>query len=195
MDTHRSKGMKPLHPGNSKHHLFTYHEVRARLVEIHGKPKTEADHEWLHAEIRRFRAAMPLYGLCEEFHRTIHKEPTPIAYTDVSYAVGDEVCGWCFVIILPNGAIIGPKIGTSLMKKGQNAEEIPKEKVRRAATHLGINDLIIRTDHVNRGKPDEVRCNKMDPWHIVCHFASKFRRTKSNLNRKCPKKRKQKSKN
>jgi hypothetical protein len=69
--------MKPLCPGISKHHLFTYHEVRERLVQIHGKPKTDQDHAWLHTEIKKFRAAMPLYGLCEEFHAEIHKITNP----------------------------------------------------------------------------------------------------------------------
>lgn len=65
--------MKILHPGNSKHHLFTWEEVRDRLIEVFGEPKTDQDHEWLHGEIKRFRAAMPLYGLSEAAHKEIHK--------------------------------------------------------------------------------------------------------------------------
>lgn len=65
--------MKLQHPGRSKHHLFTYHEVRARLVEIFGLPATDADHCWLHREIIRFRKAMPLYGLDPAFHQKIHE--------------------------------------------------------------------------------------------------------------------------
>ena len=65
--------MKILNPGNSKHHLFSYHEVRKRLIEIYGKPKNDEDHIFLQNEVIAFRKRMKLYGLLEDFHKEIHK--------------------------------------------------------------------------------------------------------------------------
>lgn len=66
--------MKIKKQGPSKHHLFTYHEVRARLVEVFGQPVSDEDHRFLHKEIRKFRNKMPLYGLSYDRHKEIHSQ-------------------------------------------------------------------------------------------------------------------------
>jgi len=58
----------------SKHHLFTYYEVRKKLTQIWGEPITEEDHQKIHAEIKRVRKIMPLYEINDELHKKIHKE-------------------------------------------------------------------------------------------------------------------------
>lgn len=64
--------MELLKPGKSRHHLFSYPEIRAKLVELHGNPVTDEDHKWLHREVRRIHSKMPIYRLDAEFHRAIH---------------------------------------------------------------------------------------------------------------------------
>lgn len=58
---------------NSSHHLFTYHEVRKKLVQVFGYPNTEKDHEKLHKEIKRVQRMMPKYKITVEHHANIHK--------------------------------------------------------------------------------------------------------------------------
>lgn len=58
----------------SKHHLFTYYEVRKKLVQIWGEPQSSEDHEKLHNEIKCIRKIMPIYEIDNELHIKIHKE-------------------------------------------------------------------------------------------------------------------------
>ena len=57
----------------SKHHLFTYHEIRIKLVEILGEPKTDAEHFALHKEIKRVRKLIPIYKIDDDLHKKIHE--------------------------------------------------------------------------------------------------------------------------
>lgn len=56
------------------HHLFTYYEVRRKLVQVFGQPKTQDEHDFLHKEIKRVRAIMPKYKVSHEKHVEIHKQ-------------------------------------------------------------------------------------------------------------------------
>lgn len=58
----------------SKHHLFTYYDIRARLVEIFGKPITEKDHEVLTRTAKRLHKKSPFIMLDDEVHKNIHRK-------------------------------------------------------------------------------------------------------------------------
>ena len=64
--------MQLLEPGNSRHHLFTYHDIRAKLVEVYGEPVTDDDHQWLQKETRRLWKQSPTVMLDSDFHRQLH---------------------------------------------------------------------------------------------------------------------------
>lgn len=57
----------------TKHHLFSHYQVRKALVSVFGEPKTEEEHNRLHAEMRKVRKAMPTYDLNEEQHKRLHE--------------------------------------------------------------------------------------------------------------------------
>ncbi|MCK4814918.1 hypothetical protein KA005_04035 [bacterium] len=65
--------MEIKHPGNSRHHLFSYYEIRDKLIEIFGEPKTDEEHIFIQKKTTKIRSRMPLYGLSDEFHQEIHK--------------------------------------------------------------------------------------------------------------------------
>jgi len=67
--------MKASEPEKSQHHLFTYHEVRQKLVQVFGEPITDQEHRQLHKEIFRVRKLMPKYLIDHELHKRIHKPP------------------------------------------------------------------------------------------------------------------------
>lgn len=95
---------------------------------------------------------------------------TLTAYTDVSYIRWCKMLGWAYVVIMPDGEIIGPVKGTKQieMLRGEPCfEQLPKDIVRRRFAEFTIKFL---TDHPDSGG---VWCDKRDPWHMVCHWASK----------------------
>jgi protoporphyrinogen oxidase len=57
----------------SKHHLFTYHEIRKKLIQVLGEPVTNEDHVKLQAEIRKVHKKMPVYLIDHDKHMAIHK--------------------------------------------------------------------------------------------------------------------------
>ena len=61
-------------PGCSKHHLFTYHEIKARLVEVFGDPQCDSDHEFLQDKVKLFHGKMETYGLSFAAHEAIHNQ-------------------------------------------------------------------------------------------------------------------------
>jgi len=65
--------MNLLKPGNSKHHLFTYPEIRAKLVQVYGQPFSDDDHVWLQKETRRLHRQMPTVMIDEDFHKQLHR--------------------------------------------------------------------------------------------------------------------------
>lgn len=62
----------------SDHHLFTMPEIRAKLVQIFGEPKTDEEHRRLHHEMRKCHSQMPVYTIDHKLHERIHRdEPAP----------------------------------------------------------------------------------------------------------------------
>lgn len=61
-------------PLKSNHHLFSCPEIRAKLVEIFGEPKSDEDHRRLHAEVGKCWRAMPQYLIDHELHKKIHSK-------------------------------------------------------------------------------------------------------------------------
>lgn len=59
-------------PEKSKHHLFTCGEIRAKLVQIFGKPVSDEDHLRLHREISKCWRQMPIYLIDHQLHKKIH---------------------------------------------------------------------------------------------------------------------------
>ncbi len=43
----------------NNHHLFTYHQIKAELIKICGKPKGEPQHRLLHKTIKSIWRKMP----------------------------------------------------------------------------------------------------------------------------------------
>jgi hypothetical protein len=103
-------------------------------------------------------------------------------YTDVSGTADNNTVSWCWIAILPNKEVLGPRTGRTLNNSGnkKHAEEIPKEKARKAMQNMGF-ELQILTDHPNHQKADEKTCDKRDPWHLVCHHAANACRLKGIL--------------
>ena len=64
--------MNLLAPGNSRHHLFTYHEIRAKLVAVYGTPVTDDDHRWLQKETRRIHRKTETVMIDAEFHQGLN---------------------------------------------------------------------------------------------------------------------------
>jgi len=60
--------------GNSKHHLFSYYEVKAKIVELFGRPKTEKEHEKLHWRIQKCMAQIPVFVILKKQHEKLHKK-------------------------------------------------------------------------------------------------------------------------
>jgi len=59
-------------PLESNHHLFTCGEIRKKLVQIFGEPKTDEDHRRLHAEVGKCWRRMPQYKISHKLHKRIH---------------------------------------------------------------------------------------------------------------------------
>lgn len=57
---------------NNKHHLFSRREIRAKLIEILGDPKSDADLNYLKNEINWAHKLIPRYKISKESHRLIH---------------------------------------------------------------------------------------------------------------------------
>lgn len=66
--------MRIKNPGNSRHHLFTYLEVKQRLIDVFGIPDTDEEHIFMQREVVKFRKNMKLYAISEEYHRSLHKK-------------------------------------------------------------------------------------------------------------------------
>ena len=60
--------------GNSKHHLFNFHEVRKQLTKLFGNPKTKEEHDILHDRCKKVMDKMPCFMLDEENHKEYHKK-------------------------------------------------------------------------------------------------------------------------
>lgn len=69
----------------NKHHLFTYYEVRDKLVQMWGKPKTDKEHDKIHKEIKRVRKIMPTYLVDIEHHARIHSQEVKGRFLDGVY--------------------------------------------------------------------------------------------------------------
>ncbi len=69
--------MKPIESGNSKHHLFSYYEIKKNLIKVFGEPKNSEEHLFLHKEIKRIQKIIPQYALSDKLHKEIHKNDCP----------------------------------------------------------------------------------------------------------------------
>ena len=58
----------------TKHHLFTKRDVRAKLIEIMGAPKTDIEHTYLSQEVKWAWGMMPKYKIDDVRHRLIHSK-------------------------------------------------------------------------------------------------------------------------
>lgn len=58
----------------TKHHIFTYTEVRHALVDILGEPETEEQHRHIQKEAMKIWKRLPLYELELEDHKNVHKK-------------------------------------------------------------------------------------------------------------------------
>jgi hypothetical protein len=56
-----------------RHHLFSTTEIRIRLMEIFGEPKTKEEKRFLKLETRKVHRGMPVYKLKRSTHEAIHK--------------------------------------------------------------------------------------------------------------------------
>lgn len=56
------------------HHIFTYEEVRKKMVEIFGKPETDLEHKFIQQETFWAWKRMPCYKIPIEKHNLIHIE-------------------------------------------------------------------------------------------------------------------------
>lgn len=56
-----------------RHHLFSMTEIRIRLMEIFGEPKTLEEKKFLRQETRKVHRNMPLYIIQRSRHEAIHK--------------------------------------------------------------------------------------------------------------------------
>lgn len=61
-------------PLQSNHHLFTCGEIRDKLVEIFGEPKTDEEHRRLHEEVGKCWRQMPQYLIDHQLHKKIHSK-------------------------------------------------------------------------------------------------------------------------
>lgn len=59
-------------PDTSLHHLFTRPEIRAKLVEIFGEPKTMQEQVQLDAEVEKCHGKIPKYRINHNLHKRIH---------------------------------------------------------------------------------------------------------------------------
>lgn len=59
-------------PLESKHHLFSYYEIRAKLIEIFGEPKSDEDYRKLSEEAKKCKKMMPIYKIDHQLHKSIH---------------------------------------------------------------------------------------------------------------------------
>ena len=67
----------------SKHHLFTYYEVRKKLIQIFGEPITDEEHIFIQTEIKRVRKMMPLYEIDHNKHMELHKNDKKLDEKDI----------------------------------------------------------------------------------------------------------------
>ena len=56
------------------HHIFTYNEIREKIVEIFGEPETDTEHRFIQQETIWAHKKMPCYKLPIKKHRLIHIE-------------------------------------------------------------------------------------------------------------------------
>jgi len=56
----------------TNHHLFTYNEVREKLIQVFGKPKTDSEHSFISLLTRRIWNRMPKFPIDKEMHKEIH---------------------------------------------------------------------------------------------------------------------------
>lgn len=59
-------------PRLSEHHLFTYQEIRAKIVQIFGEPRTDEEHIRIQEETSKAWKQMPKYLIPHELHKRIH---------------------------------------------------------------------------------------------------------------------------
>ncbi len=56
------------------HHIFTYYEVREKIIEIFGEPHTDVEHKLIQQETDWAWKKMPKYKLPVNKHNLIHIE-------------------------------------------------------------------------------------------------------------------------
>ena len=69
--------------GDNKHHLFKCSEVKKKIIEIFGIPKTDAEHNFIDGETSWAWKRMPCYILPIDKHKLIHfptKKSSPRDY-------------------------------------------------------------------------------------------------------------------
>ena len=59
-------------PEFSVHHLFTYSEIRAKLVQMWGWPETNEEHTRLQNEMKLIQKIIPKYRIPHSLHKKIH---------------------------------------------------------------------------------------------------------------------------
>lgn len=101
--------------------------------------------------------------------------PTIKVYTDscrIGGKYGQNYMSFAWLAIFPDGTVLGPRTERRLKPRGNGVhdETLPKDAARQALANQG--PLKIHTDHPTASRPDEVTCNKRDPWHLVCHYAA-----------------------
>ncbi len=68
----RIRGQIPDEPTHSRHHLFSKPEIRAKLIEVFGEPKTPEEHRFIDEETMRVWKKMPKYLIDHQHHKRIH---------------------------------------------------------------------------------------------------------------------------
>jgi len=56
------------------HHLFSLPEIKERIIEVFGEPKTDADHKLMHERIWQVHISLPKFKIDKELHVNFHKE-------------------------------------------------------------------------------------------------------------------------
>jgi hypothetical protein len=95
-------------------------------------------------------------------------------YTDIAFKPGTDLYtfGWCYVV-LADGQLRCVKAGAKTNQghcKSAQLEQYPKDLARRR--YGSWAELTFMSDYPSLG---EIYVGKQDPWHLVAHFAAKFR--------------------
>ncbi len=67
----------------TKHHIFSYHQVRKELLRIYDRPVTEEEHKKFQDMIRSMHRKIPKVEICEECHQEIEKKKQPIKVRNI----------------------------------------------------------------------------------------------------------------